>query len=322
MDVRWLHAAITVADTRSVTKAATLLQVAQPALTRQVQALEKELGVPLFERTRSGMLLTPEGVRYVEHARRVLSELDRARDSVAPAGPQVRGTVRLGLLESTTALLAAPLLRRLTERHPRIDLHLSQGYSGHLQTWLEAGELDVSLLYTVTSRPEFEVHPAVTEELCAVAPRGSELDPTQPLPWSELWQHPLVLPTRGHGLRVLVDQAAADTGATPRVVARTNSMRVQHLLVADGIGWTVLPAAGVAGSELPHGIESTRLVAPVMTRSIIIGLPRTTRLSPQVDAVLGELTGLIHKLVTSGMWPTARLIGELAGHTDAKDPHL
>jgi DNA-binding transcriptional LysR family regulator len=118
MDFKQLKALVTVVDVGSVTRAAELLHLVQPAVTRQIRSLEQELGVTLFERTRHGMRPTGAGTSLAERARRALTELERARAELAPAPGAVTGIVTVGLLESTTALLAGPLVSSILRRHP------------------------------------------------------------------------------------------------------------------------------------------------------------------------------------------------------------
>jgi DNA-binding transcriptional LysR family regulator len=117
VDVRQLKALVTVVETGSVTRAAELLHLVQPAVTRQIRALEHELGVPLFERTRQGMRPTEAGVSLAERARRALTELDRARAELAPAPGMVTGLVSVGLLESSAG---QPVTLASAAEHPMV----------------------------------------------------------------------------------------------------------------------------------------------------------------------------------------------------------
>lgn len=149
MDLRQLTALVTVAEVGSVTKAAQLLHLVQPAVTRQIRSLEEEVGVPLFDRTRQGMTLTPAGELLVERARRALHELALARTEIRPSGGGVTGIVRVGLLESALDVLAEPLATAVARRHPGIELRLLTAYSGYLRDWLDSGDIDMSLLYNL-----------------------------------------------------------------------------------------------------------------------------------------------------------------------------
>ena len=118
MDVKQLKALVTVVETGSVTRAGELLHLVQPAITRQIRSLERELGVALFERTRHGMRPTAAGLSLAERARRALTELDRARAELSPVPGVLAGIVTVGLLESTAELLAGPLVSAVRSEHP------------------------------------------------------------------------------------------------------------------------------------------------------------------------------------------------------------
>ncbi|WP_113701348.1 LysR family transcriptional regulator [Nonomuraea lactucae] len=307
MDLRQLTALVTVAEVGSVTKAARLLHLVQPAVTRQIRTLEDEIGVELFERTRQGMIPTAAGAAFVERARRALQELERARAEIRPDPEQVTGIVTLGVLESVMDVVVQPLVTVVADRYPGIRLRVVTAYSGHLQQWLDSGDVDMSLLYNTTDTPSLTVVPLLREPLWVVAPPPAELTPDRPMPWASVLGHPLVLPVPGHGLRALIDQARSSVSAAPRIAVEVNSMHLQKKLVLAGHGWTVLPAAGVAGDIAAGTLSGAPLTEPEASRSVVLGLPRGGRTPPAVAAVATTLGRLIRTLVHSGAWPSARL---------------
>lgn len=307
VDLRQLTALVTVAEVGSVTKAARLLHVVQPAVTRQIRTLEEEIGVPLFDRTRQGMVLTAAGGVLVERARRALHELERARMEIRPDPGEVTGIVSVGLLESVTDVLAPPLAAAVAGRYPGIELRILTAYSGHLQEWLDAGDIDVSLLYNLTDTPSLALVPLLREKLWVVAPPDAGLTPGSAMPWEAVLAHPLVLPVTGHGLRALIDQARSSVARQPRITIQTNSMYLQKNLVLAGHGWTVLPAAGVAGDIAAGVLSGAPLTAPEAVRSVVLGVQRGSRTPAPVEAVATELARLARALVRSGAWPSARL---------------
>jgi DNA-binding transcriptional LysR family regulator len=309
VDIRHLRALVTVAETGSVTRAAELLHLVQPAVTRQIRALEHELGVPLFQRTRHGMRPTAAGVSLAERARRALTELDRARAELAPAPGAVTGLVSVGLLESTADLLAEPLVSAVIREHPGIELRVLTAYSGHLQQWLDAGDLDLSLLYNLASTPSFHVQPLLREKLWVVAPAAAGLSAGQPVPLPAVAAHPLVMPAPGHALRVLIDRAIAQAHVDVDIAVQTNSMRLQKQLVRGGHGWTILPAAGVAGDGTCGELSAAPLADPEVYRSIGLGTPRDGPITPAARIVANELARQVRALVERGEW----LSGELSG---------
>lgn len=310
MDVKQLKALVTVAEVGSVTRAAELLHLAQPAVTRQIRTLEHELGVPLFERTRTGMRPTKAGASLADRARRALAELDRARAELTPTTGAVTGIVTLGLLESAAELLAEPLVCTVRRDHPGIELRVLTAYSGHLQQWLDEGDLDLSLLYNLTSTPSVNVTPLVREQLWAVAPAADGLDPGRPVPFTEVAKRPIVMPTPGHGLHTLITGGAREAGVDIDVLVQTNSMSLQKRLVRGGQGWTVLPAVGIA-DDIAHDTAEGRfsaapLTAPEVWRSIVLGMPRTGRVPAAVEIVARALTDQIRSAVAHDRWPSAR----------------
>ncbi|AVH94206.1 MULTISPECIES: LysR family transcriptional regulator [Streptomyces] len=307
MDLKQLRALVTVAEAGSVTRAAELLHLVQPAVTRQIRTLEQELGVILFERTRQGMQPTAAGTTMVERARRALNELERARAEIRPAAGVVTGIVTVGLLDSATGLLAEPLASAVLRDHPGIDLRLLTAYSGHLQQWLDDGDLDLTLLYNLASTPSLNAEPLVRERLWAVAPASAGLRADRPVPLREAVAHPLVVPASGHGLRSVIDAAATQARVEMNLVVQTNSMHVQKQLVRAGHGWTILPGVGIAQDVADGSLSAAPLCDPEVWRSIVLGTPRAGRVSPATRAVASELTDRIRSAVREGRWPSAEL---------------
>jgi LysR family transcriptional regulator, nitrogen assimilation regulatory protein len=289
MDLRQLHAVVLVADTGSVTRAAQLLQLVQPAVTRQIRSLEKEFGVALFDRSPAGMRLTEAGAILVDRARRALTELERARAELVPEGKSVAGMVTIGLLDSLTDAIAQPLVSAMAREYPGIRLRLLTGYSGHLQEWLDAGMADVATLYDVTTSTSLHVRHMLDEHLWAVAPPDVWPDPKRPVPFAELAQHQLIMPAPPHGLRTLIDSAAVTANVELTVRAEANTMRVQKQLVAAGMGWTVLPHIGVAREIADGVLTGAPLTDPELLRSIVLARSRGTRVPVAVEIATQEL---------------------------------
>jgi LysR family nitrogen assimilation transcriptional regulator len=301
---------VTIVEVGSVTRAAELLHLVQPAVSRQIRTLEHELGVPLFERTRHGMRPTAAGVRFADRARRALAELDRARAEVAPTPGAVAGIVNVGLLESTAELLAEPLVSAVLRRHPGIELRVLTAYSGHLQQWLDDGDLDVSLLYNLTSTPSLNVRALLREKLWVVGPPSAGLRAESPVSIARATGHPFVLPAPGHGLRTLIDRAVAQAQAEIEIAVQTNSMSLQKQLVRSGHGWTILPGAGIAADVAAGTLSAAPMSEPEVWRSVVLGIPRAVRIPPAAAVVARELAHQIHVATVQGRWLSAELKGE------------
>lgn len=307
MEVKQLAALITVADVGSVTKAAKILHLVQPAVTRQIRLLEEELGVALFQRTGQGMVLTEAGEQLVKRARRAMQELERAKIELSPSLESVKGHVTIGVLESSIETLVQPLADIIAKKHPAVHLRFLSGYSGLMREWLDHGDVDVAMLNSVTSAHTLAVLPLLREELWVLAPPDAGLSPNRPVSWATLLSRPLVLPVGGVGVRAAVDQAHSATGVAPTVVAESNSGYIINELVLAGRGWSVRPAVAIK-RDIDRGVLSgAPLVDPDLTREVVLAFQRSGRTPPQVDAVATELVRLVHRLVLSGEWPGAQM---------------
>jgi LysR family transcriptional regulator, nitrogen assimilation regulatory protein len=189
----------------------------------------------------------------------------------------VTGIVTVGLLESAAEPLAAPWVSAVLRDHPGIELRLLIAYSGHLQHWLDEGDVDLSLLYNLTSTPSLNVTPLVREKLSVVAPPSDELDATQPVPFSHVAAHPLIVPTEGYALRTLTEGASRQAGIEVEIAVQTNSMRPQKQLVLGGHGWTTLLGIGIAADVANGTLSAAPVCEPEVWRTIVLGMPRAGR---------------------------------------------
>lgn len=306
MDLKQLTAVVTVADVGSVTRAAELLHLVQPAVTRQIRNLEDELGVALFERTKRGMVLTENGVALVERAKRALGELERARAELQPDGTRLSGIVTVGVLGAVVDLLVEPLVDAIARQYPGIELRLATAYSGHLQQWLDRGDLDVSMIYNMTGSQSIRVRPLLQDRLWAIAPPDAALSPDAPVDLAEVLRQPFVMPIAGkHGLRVLLDQARVNLHVQPNVTVQANSMTLQKLLVSAGRGWSILPAPGVLRDLREGTMTAAPIKNPSIPRTIGLAMSRARRSSPAADAVASVLVDVMRDTVERREWPSA-----------------
>jgi len=180
-------------------------------------------------------------------------------------------------------------------------------YSGHLQQWLDDGDLDLSLLYNLASTPSLNVRPLVREKLWAVAPAADGLRATEPVPVSRVAAHPVVMPSPGHALRTLIDGAVTQARVDIDVAVQTNAMSLQKQLVRSGHGWTILPGAGIAAELASGELSAAPLCEPELWRSIALAVPRAGRISPAAEIVARELARQVRVATRQGRWLSAQL---------------
>lgn len=304
MDIKQLTAFVTVAELGSVTRAADSLHLTQSSVTRQIQALEQELGVTLFERTRNGMTPTIAGRVMAERSRSALLELGRARAEITPM-PTATGTVTVGLLESIAEAIGLPLATTVLHEYPGLDLCLVVSDSGRLQRRMDEGELDVSLTAESPGITALSPTPLATEQLWAIAPANALLRADVPVALRDVAEHPMVLPPLGSALRDLLDSLDARF----RAVVTTASLRIQKQLVVGGRGWAVLPPVAFAEELAAHSISAAPLQGPQLRRRIVLAVGRTARSATAAENVARLLARLVRSEIRDGRWPSARLIG-------------
>ena len=309
MELRQLRYFLGVCEAGSLLKASARLHIAQPALGQQMAALEDELGVKLFARSTRGMALTPEGRVFLEHAKVVLTDADRAKEAVRHSTTEPQGQVVLGL--PTTVALAAtvPIVQACRERYPRIQLQVIEAYSGFLREWLQMGRLDLALLFGDEPDPDLLKRVLLEEPLALVAPPGAAALP-QALRLSHLQDMELVLPGREHGLRRIIDAACAQQGIALNVVAEIDSLTSVKKAVAAGVGNTILSESSVM-EEVANGQLQAVTIEEASMRRRVVCATRITRPTTQASAaVIGLATDLIRGMVGTGVWP-GQWIGEI-----------
>jgi LysR family nitrogen assimilation transcriptional regulator len=309
MDFKQLRAFLTVADTGNVTRAAEMLNLVQPAVSRQLHLLEEDVGTALFERQRHGMALTEAGKSLQVYARRAMLELDRARAEIDGAtSGEIAGLATVGLLPSTSDLLAPALLNAVNAKYPRIRTRISMGYAGTLQQWLRSGEIDVALLYGTERTEKIETQPLLEEALWVIAPAVAGLRASKPVTLNSLSGRALILPSGPHGIRTLVDHACAVSHVELTIAAETNAMSIQKSLVLAGHGWTILPPIACADELERRSLSAAPLRDPSITRTIVLALPSDRTVPRHVQVVADLLVTCAKDAVHSSQWPRATWI--------------
>jgi DNA-binding transcriptional LysR family regulator len=245
VELRHLRAFTAVAEELHFGRAAARLHIAQPPLSQQIKHLERELGVQLLERTTRRVRLTNAGLVFLEHARRVLAEADRARESVLLTEHGERGEIRVGLTGATTWRLLPRMTRAYRARYPlvRLELHPSV-FSGAQFSALLDGGIDVGLLRAPVP-PPLASRTLLDEELVAVLPDEHPLAERAIVPLADLAEENFVsYPDRlGSNLREVAMRACAEVGFWPRVVQEAQDTYTVVALVAAAVGVALLPAS-------------------------------------------------------------------------------
>src|SRR5579864_8889829 len=292
MNLKQLEYFVQVAELGSFSKAAVALDVAQPALSRQVRALETELHQQLFLRNGRGVALTDAGKRLFDHSVAVLQLVTHAREDLAIRDEPV-GRVTIGLPPSIGRQLTLPIIDRFKKELPAAKLAVVEGLSSHIVEWVTTGRVDVGLVYNPEAQPGLEIAPLLQEALGLVshAPRGKR-KVTTPLPMTELSRYPLIVPERVHAMRRLLETQAALAGVKLDIAWEVSSVPSIIELVCAGYGHAVLTASGVAASARAGDLAIRKLVDPTPTSVLCLVTSAHKRPTPLTRRTMQLLTAL------------------------------
>ncbi|RDK08687.1 LysR substrate-binding domain-containing protein [Cupriavidus lacunae] len=307
MDLRAMRYFIAIVDQGSLTRAAEVVCVAQPALSQQLAALEKELGVPLVQRGAKGVKPTEAGRTLYRHARNILRQVEIAGAEVRVAGTDVTGMVAIGLPTTAAAAFGMPLIRVVRARYPQIRLQLFESMSGYISELLDHNRLDFAILFRDVPSRAVELERLASESLYVVGtlpvargrgkarPQASTEGATVAI--KALADLPLVLPSGSQGLREVVELAFAQAGVPMNVVADLDSLPFLLATAREGLACTVLPASSLseADSEVPR-----HLIVPELRRTLSLCWPRALPRTSAAEAVAEVLRELVAGRIAAG----------------------
>lgn len=289
---------VALADVRNFTRAAELVGVAQSTLSRQVRALEEELGAPLVDRgARAGLALTPAGEALLPLARRMLADAESARTAVAEIVGLRRGRVRIGATPSLCIGVLADVLRVFHERYPGIALELAESGSQPLVRSLGRGELDIALVIVPPGGidPALDATPILRERLSVAAPAAEPIG-RGTLSITELGRRPLVVPRKGYDVREQTLRALSDAGVNPRFAVEGGEMDAVLRLVEAGTGVAVVPDLVFDNRPRLRRIALT----PPQFRTVALAQRADVTPTPAVRAFRNTLLGFLADLAAHG----------------------
>ena len=317
MELRQLRTFVHVAELGSFSAAAERLHIAQPALSRQIQILEQELGVNLFRRHGRGAVLTEQGQLFLSRATLVLRELERAREELRGDEAILSGQVSFGMPPTVADVLSTPLIEHFSAAHPQVKLRVASGYSGHVLDWLQRGMVDIAVLYETRQQPRtIRTQPLILEQLFLIAPGNED---RSPITFADSLKRNLILPSKHHGLRIVLENFAARESLTIDPVIEVDSLPVQIDLARRNIGCIVLPLVSVFAAVEAGQLSAHPIVAPEVTRRMLIATASNRPMSAAVRRFAGAIRSQVTHLAQSGRWPGV-LLSEDAADDDEAPP--
>jgi LysR family nitrogen assimilation transcriptional regulator len=301
-----------VAEEGSINRAASVLGVAQPALSRQIRLLEEQLGVTLFRRTARGVELTEEGEQLRATTSAPLRQLELAmRYAGSPLARLERG-LHLGLPPTAAGVLGVPLLDSLSAAFPKVSFHLAVASSDDLVEGMLKGAVDIAVINPVPGGKLFQEE-LLVEDLVVVGGPTADLEPTRPVEFTELANRPLVLPDSPTGIRTTLENAALRLKVRLLCTFATDSLHVAKDLIAAGHGYGVLPMSACAADIEAQRLRYAPLGEPAPTHQLATAVTSNLDLPRGFARRVGEvIRDEAVQLVRSGVW-SARLSSPMQG---------
>lgn len=287
LDLRPLYYFVRVTEEGSFSRAAAVLSVGQPVLSRSIKQLEAGLKVQLLHRTGHGVRLTDAGERLFEHAEIILRTLSQAQAEVAALGDAPVGPVSVVLPPLLGRIVSADLIRCLRAEYPLITLSLREGFAADAIEWLGSGRVDIGILYNPPSVATLLSQHVLDDHIHLVGtPGGLDRAGGSPVSLHEIEGLPLVLPPPPHRLRALVDGAAHQAHATLTIEVQVEGTNTILELVRKRIGYTVLPSALLLDEISEGRLQSWPITDPAIPTRLFIA---TSMQRPQTLATKAVL---------------------------------
>ncbi|MFC4058333.1 LysR family transcriptional regulator [Planomonospora corallina] len=309
MQLQQLAYFVAVAEARHFTQAAERMRVAQPSLSKQIKALEAELGAPLLSRARGNVTLTAAGEALLPLARRMIADAETARREIGELAGLRRGRVRLGATPSLCAGLMADALARFHRAYPGIELLVEEGGSRDLVRALARGQLDLALIILPlqSDDPSLVTEEILRENLVVAAPSATR----SRRPYvriEELRGRPMVMFRRGYDLREATLSACRQAGFEPRFAVEGGEMDAVLRFVEAGLGVALVPSMVLDGRP---GLAGTPLAPPGLRRTIALAHRKDVEPTRAAQAFRATLLFFLAEAAHDGSLPAGvELLGE------------
>lgn len=297
MNLKQLEYFVRVAELGSFSKAAMVLNIAQPALSRHVRLLETDLRTTLLIRNGRGVMMTEAGKRLHDHAVGILQLMSSVREDIEANRDVPSGRIVVGLPPSFGRWCTLPLVEEFRKNLPQAQLSIVEGLSAHLAEWIASGRADLAILLNPDPNPVLDIQPVIDESICLVGTAGnmSALS-AGGVAFAELARLPLIVPARTHAIRKLIETQSALLGIPLEVAWEISSIASILNLVQAGYGYALLPRSAVAVS----GMSSHFVLAPIVAPTLISRLCLVSASNKQPTPLIRHVQRLLRELVISG----------------------
>lgn len=293
---------VAIVEAGSFVAAARELDVAQPALSRQISLLENELDNKLLRRERRGATPTASGKRFYVQVRSILDQLDSAVDEARHGADSLGGEVRVAISVGSAALIGPKLVRRMGELFPDIIVSIVDGFGYQAGDAIESGQVSFGLVAHAESLGGARVQPVLEESLFLVSKRSGAKCDTRDIALKEVVTCNLIMPDRMVHLRRMVEEAASRRGHTLKVRYEQQSLLTILSLVRAGLGSVVIAWPAIHALWEEGCIDARKVVRPDLSRVISLAIPANRPLSNAARVTYDTLRDIVREEVEACNW--------------------
>jgi LysR family nitrogen assimilation transcriptional regulator len=301
MDLKQLRYFVTIVEAGSITRAAEVLCIAQPALSLHVRNLETEFEVRLLSRYAHGVKVTPSGELLYRHAKGILRQSDNTKLLLSSQSDKPSGKVSVGMPSSTAHLIALDIVGAVFAAYPGIELELIESPSVDLQTLVLHGRVDIGLVVLDQPIRGLMQIPLVTEELFVIT-KPHATGALRELSLRQLSQFPLVLVSPPNTIRTMLDHAFAISQLNYRLVAEVSTTSLLVAAIKRGLGATLLPWSAVNAEITAGTLAATPVSDTTLQRDLSLCCIDSGELTPAVKIVQGAIIDEIKRRVAENKW--------------------
>jgi len=310
MELRELRNFMRVARAGSVSRAATELRLAQPALSRQIRKLEHELGVPLFARHGRGVRLSTAGALLLERAEEITRLVHETGEEIRGNRAHDGGRITVGVPPVAGRLLIPSFVDSFQKAWPRTTLHIREGVTSSLQEWLIEKRIDIALLHNPPHLEALNISPIVSERMFVIGPPphlATSRKPQASYRIRDIGELPLILPNMAHNNRRLVEHAALEHGVRLRIKIEADSVAFAKAMVEKGLGYTILTYAAVQDELARKQLTAYPILRPTLSTQVTIVTLRDAMLPKLTQEASAMMHEVCRALVREKAWAGAQL---------------
>jgi LysR family transcriptional regulator, nitrogen assimilation regulatory protein len=301
MQFRQLRYFVKIVDAGSFSRAASVVHVAQPALSQQIAELEERLGVMLLQRSARGVRPTAAGEILYKEASAILHQLDQLPSAIRPSGTEPEGTVSLGFVSSLAPKLVGGVLEECRTSLPKVTIRVSDADSFGLESRIAAGSVDLAILYEDEFATALTRKPLFRQKMYLIS-RVPLPDQDDLISLERIAEIPLVLPGAVNGRRALIERMFAAAKLKPTIALEADSLASEMWAVQNDVGCTILPVGDMSHFG-PDAFARPVLIEPPMYLTCSIAYSADFPLTNAGEALRDFLLGFIERRVSQADMP-------------------